>query len=94
MRVWTTEEQQQQQQQSPFYRFFQPYWSYWAHSEIRDDRVALFSTFLPRGTYEYTYLMRASVAGQFRTLPARAWETYFPDVFGRSAGTTFAVTQP
>ncbi len=89
-----TPAEQQQQQQSPFYRFFQPYWSYWAHSEIRDDRVALFSTFLPRGTYEYTYLMRASVAGQFRTLPARAWETYFPDVFGRSAGTTFAVTQP
>ncbi len=73
--------------------FFRPYWSYWAHSDVRDDRVAVFATYLGRGTYEYTYMMRASVAGEFRTLPARAWEMYFPEVFGRSAGATFAVTQ-
>jgi len=68
-----------------------PYWSYWAHSEVRDDRVAAFATYLAKGTYEYTYLMRASVAGDFRTLPATAWEMYFPEVFGRSAGVVFSV---
>ncbi|MBI1800565.1 MAG: hypothetical protein HYR71_02920, partial [Chloroflexi bacterium] len=55
--------------------WLRPYWSYWAHSEVRDDRVAAFATFLGRGTYEYSYIMRASVAGEFRTPPARAWET-------------------
>ncbi len=68
-----------------------PWWSYWAHSEARDDRVAAFATYLAKGTYEYTYLMRASVAGDFRTLPATAWEMYFPEVFGRSAGVVFSV---
>ncbi|HEY6040903.1 MAG TPA: alpha-2-macroglobulin family protein, partial [Anaerolineae bacterium] len=72
-------------------RWFMPYWGFWAHSEIRDDRVAVFATYLGRGVYEYTYTIRASVAGEFRTLPARAWEMYFPDVFGRSAGATFVV---
>lgn len=71
--------------------FYQPFWTYWAHSEVHDDRVAVFATYLGRGTYEYTYLMRASVAGEFRVLPTRAWEMYFPEVFGRSEGTLFTV---
>jgi hypothetical protein len=72
-------------------RYDQPYWTYWAHSEVRDDRAAVFATFLGRGTYEYTYMMRASVAGEFRTLPARAWQMYAPDVQGRSEATQFQV---
>ena len=71
--------------------WFSPYWQYWTQSEIRDDRVVLFATSLGRGVYEYTYIMRAGLAGQFRTLPAQAWETYFPEVFGRSDGTLFTV---
>jgi alpha-2-macroglobulin len=80
-----------QNQENVFSRFYEPYWTYWAHSEIRDDRVAVFATYLGRGTYEYSYMMRASVGGAFRALPARAWEMYFPDVFGRSAGAVFTV---
>jgi alpha-2-macroglobulin len=72
-------------------RWFVPYWSYWANTQLRDDRVAMFATHLGRGTYEYSYIMRASLAGEFRTLPARAWEMYFPDVFGRTSGTVFKV---
>jgi uncharacterized protein YfaS (alpha-2-macroglobulin family) len=53
--------------------------------------VNVFATFLGRGTYEYTYTIRASVAGEFQTLPAQAWEMYFPDVTGRSAGTKFQI---
>ena len=77
---------------TPYDRFFQPYWTYWAHSEVRDDRVAVFATYLGRGTYEYNYLMRASVSGEFRALPAQAWEMYFPEVFGRSTGALFTVS--
>jgi uncharacterized protein YfaS (alpha-2-macroglobulin family) len=68
------------------------WWSYWTESQLRDEKVALFSTFLSRGTYEYTYLMRASVAGDFHVPPAVAQEMYFPEVFGRSAGGVFSVS--
>lgn len=67
------------------------WWSHWTESQLRDEKVALFATFLGRGTYEYTYLMRASVAGNFNVPPAVASEMYFPEVFGRSAGGVFSV---
>jgi hypothetical protein len=54
-------------------------------------KVALFAQYLPRGTYEYTYLMRASVPGEFLTMPSTAYEMYFPEVFGRSDGGKFTV---
>lgn len=64
---------------------------HFGHTEIRDNRVALFATHLPRGTYHYTYLARASTAGTFQTLPTVAYQMYMPEVFGRSAGTQFTV---
>jgi uncharacterized protein YfaS (alpha-2-macroglobulin family) len=68
-------------------------WGWWwfSHTEVRDEKVVLFATYLPKGTYEYTYLMRASVPGQFLTMPALAYEMYFPEVFGRSDGARFVV---
>jgi uncharacterized protein YfaS (alpha-2-macroglobulin family) len=68
-------------------------WGWWwfSHSEMRDEKVALFATYLPRGTYEYTYLMRASVPGEYRVMPTAAYEMYFPEVFGRSDGGRFNV---
>ncbi len=70
-----------------------PYWSYFNQSEIRDNRVALFATSLPRGTYTYTYLARASAPGTFQVLPATAYTMYAPEVFGRSAGAQFTVSR-
>ncbi len=72
--------------------YYYPYWYYWANTELRDDRVALFANELPRGTYEYTYMMRASVGGDFFILPTFAQQMYEPDVFGRGAGGEFRVT--
>jgi hypothetical protein len=68
-------------------------WGWWwfSNSELRDEKAALFATYLPRGTYEYTYLMRASLPGEFRVLPATAYQMYFPEVFGRSDGAKFSV---
>jgi uncharacterized protein YfaS (alpha-2-macroglobulin family) len=60
---------------------------------VYDDRVAAFASYLPAGTYEYTYVMRPSIAGQFKVMPASADLTYFPEVFGRSAGEMFAITR-
>jgi len=64
-------------------------WADWRPTTLR--KVALFATHLGRGTYEYTYLMRASVAGDFNVPPAHAEEMYFPEVFGRSSGGVFSV---
>jgi alpha-2-macroglobulin len=69
-----------------------PYWWYFSQTEIRDNRVALFATQLPKGTYHYTYLARATTAGTFQTLPALAYRMYSPEDFGRSAGVQFVVT--
>lgn len=68
-------------------------WWWWtpSTSELRDEKVVLFATELPAGAYEYTYQMRASLPGQFQTLPATAYEMYFPEVWGRSAGELFVI---
>ena len=68
-----------------------PYWWYFVQSELHDEKVALFATYLSKGTYEYTYLIRASLAGRFLTMPAQAYEMYFPEVFGRSDGGLFTI---
>ena len=56
------------------------------HKEFRDDRVFLFAEELPAGVYRYEYLVRATTPGRYRVRPARAWEMYFPEVFGQTAG--------
>jgi uncharacterized protein YfaS (alpha-2-macroglobulin family) len=68
-------------------------WGWWwfSSTEMRDEKVVLFAEYLPRGTYEYTYLMRASVPGDFLVIPTTAYEMYFPEVFGRSDGGKFTV---
>ncbi len=55
------------------------------HVERHDDRVQLFATRLSEGTHEFSYIVRATTAGTFRTAPARVEEMYEPEVFGRTA---------
>lgn len=79
------------EQETTWYRRYG--WGSWwfSHTEIRDEKVALFATYLPRGTYLYTYLMRASVPGVYNVIPTSAYEMYFPEVFGRSDGMKFII---
>jgi hypothetical protein len=63
------------------------------HVETHDNRVVLFATSMPKGVYEYVYLARATTPGQFHVPPAHAYETYFPEVQGRTDGGTFEVRQ-
>ena len=67
----------------------------WTPSFIdsRDDKVTLFATYLPAGAYEYTFLVRASLPGEFRVLPVHGEMMYFPEVWGRSGGALFTITQ-
>jgi hypothetical protein len=52
--------------------------------ERHDDRVQVFATRLAEGRHEFSYVVRATTAGVFRTAPARAEEMYQPEVFGRT----------
>ena len=64
---------------------------YFSQTELRDERAVLFASYLPRGTYEYLYYIRASVPGEYLVIPTTAYEMYWPDVFGRSDGARFTV---
>jgi len=79
------------EEEDAWYRWYGWGWWWFSHSEIRDEKVALFATYLPRGTYEYSYIMRASVPGTYNVIPATASQMYFPEVFGRSDGGKFVV---
>ena len=63
----------------------------WSHVDFRDDRVALFASSLPKGVHEYVYYARAAAPGKYVVRPSRVWETYFPDVFGRTDSGAFVV---
>ncbi|GMU40798.1 MAG: hypothetical protein AMXMBFR23_16640 [Chloroflexota bacterium] len=69
------------------------YWSPWDESAARDDRYTLFASELPRGVHEYVYYARATTPGDFFVAPARAEESAFPEVFGRSDSGRFTVVE-
>ncbi|MEZ5418031.1 MAG: MG2 domain-containing protein [Vicinamibacterales bacterium] len=63
--------------------------AWWRYSgfdrvERHDDRVQLFATRLGEGEHTFSYVVRATTAGTFRTAPARVEEMYAPEVFGRT----------
>jgi uncharacterized protein YfaS (alpha-2-macroglobulin family) len=72
-----------------------PYWffGWWwfDRTELRDAQTRLYADFLPRGTYIYTYQLRATLAGEFNVMPAHAFALYQPDVFGRTDGSRFTI---
>jgi alpha-2-macroglobulin len=61
------------------------WWQWYEHQNLRDDRAEAFTSYLPGGTYEYTYVARATTPGEFVVPPTRAEEIYAPEVFGRGA---------
>ncbi len=80
---------------------FFTWWSPWASArEIHDDRVVFFATYLGRvnpddgsRTFQYTYDLRAEVAGTFTSLPAFAEAVYAPGTNGRSDGATVRIVR-
>ena len=63
------------------------YWSptWFDHQNLRDDRAEAFADLLPAGTYDYSYVARATTPGTFVAPPTRAEEIYAPETFGRSS---------
>ena len=66
---------------------------FFSHTELRDEKAVLFATYLRRGTYRYTYLIRASLPGRYHIRPTHAEEMYFPEVFGRGDGGVFTIVE-
>ena len=57
--------------------------------QIRDDSMLFSANFLPAGTYVLTYTLVPLQTGEYQALPAHAWQTFFPEVQGTSAGAEF-----
>ncbi|MGM0595507.1 MAG: Ig-like domain-containing protein [Myxococcota bacterium] len=69
------------------------YWNhYWFrkpnYHEFRDDKYIQFWDKLPAGVYEQSYIVRATIPGEYVVPPFKAFEMYSPEIFGRS-GTDF-----
>ncbi len=61
--------------------------------DLRDDKLAIFSTYLSPGQYYFTFTVRATTPGAFRILPAYAEMMYFREVMGRSGGALFTIEE-
>jgi uncharacterized protein YfaS (alpha-2-macroglobulin family) len=60
------------------------WWQWYEHQNLRDDRAEAFASLLWAGTYDYTYVARATTPGTFVVPPTKAEEIYEPETFGRS----------
>ncbi len=69
-------------------------WGWWWFSniEMRDEKVVMYATYLPRGTYEFQYVIYPGMAGVYNVIPPTGSEFYFPEVYGRGAGSLFTIT--
>jgi hypothetical protein len=67
------------------------WWNWYSRSELRDEKVVLFTDYLSKGSYEYSYTMRATLPGEYKVIPTVAQEFYFPEVFGRSDGRLLSI---
>jgi hypothetical protein len=68
-------------------------WWYFNRTEFRDQEVRFYADYLPAGTYKYSYYLQANIPGEYQVMPAQAQQTYFPEVFGRSGGMKFSITE-
>ena len=68
------------------------YFTPFQQADIRDDRITLRASRLPKGVHTYVYYARATSVGDFLVAPPRAEESYFPEVFGRGDSGRFVVS--
>jgi uncharacterized protein YfaS (alpha-2-macroglobulin family) len=67
------------------------WWQWFEHQNLRDDRAEAFASVLWAGTYDYTYVARATTPGTFVVPPTKAEEIYAPETFGRSGSDVVVV---
>jgi len=60
-------------------------WDFWyGRKEIRDEKLAIFSSYLKEGENEIVYSIRAERPGEYKVMPTRVWGMYAPDIYGSS----------
>ncbi len=74
-------------------RPFEAGWGEWFFhpAQIAVDHIAWTSDYLPAGTYELVYHLVATQPGEYRVLPAQAWQFYAPEIQANSAGNIFLI---
>lgn len=74
------------------YNYF--YWRWWyADKEIRDNRVTFFATYIGKGEYEFSYIIRAQIPGEYMINPAKGMLMYYPEINGNSANVNLRITE-
>lgn len=66
-------------------------WWHFSPARLSSQGIQWTAERLPAGTYQLSYRLIPQWAGEFAVLPARAWEHYFPEVYGSSAGDRFTI---
>ena len=66
-------------------------WWYFNEAQIYDDHVRWIGRRVPAGTYVLSYYLQGVQPGEYRVLPAQAYEYYFPDVRGNTTGGVFVI---
>ena len=68
-------------------------WWYFTNPQIGDENIQWSADYLPAGTYVLSYTLIPLQAGEYRVLPAHAWQNYFPEMQGASAGILFKIEE-
>ncbi|RCK72373.1 MAG: hypothetical protein ANABAC_2040 [Anaerolineae bacterium] len=66
-------------------------WQWFNQPLIYDDHLIWSAEYLPAGSYELRYILTLYQPGEYHLRPAEAWELYFPEVQGSSAGGMFTI---
>lgn len=71
------------------------YWGWWYFNRIQfqDDRVTFTASYLPAGTYQYSYTFQAVIPGLYQVRPTFGYQEFFPEVNGRAAGQVFVIEE-
>lgn len=68
-------------------------WGWWLFNDpqIYDDHLLWTADYVPAGTYTLAYRLLPFQRGVFQIIPAHAWQYFFPEVQGTSAGDVFTI---
>ena len=70
------------------------YWRWWyADKEVRDNRVTFFATYLGKGEYEFSYILRAQIPGYYAVNPAIGMLMYYPEINGNSGNLKLRIAE-
>lgn len=67
------------------------WYSWFSHTEIKNDRVLLFAEHLYKWSYKYTYVIKLNHKWKYHNRPAVAEELKKPEIWGRSKWEFFTI---